>query len=181
MEEKKSKYEIKIEKLTIFRISMVLLFEFLFEFSFGLVFYIFTKEEKYYDKDTCVNLLYWGDKIWKLYTIEFSIAFVCFVIGLASFLCCKENLTKIYIGFNNAFKSVIFILSLIILSIITVVYNNSEECDELGQLTFIWLCFHYILLSIACLACLIIWVVTYIIYRRSRSHKKEEKLSLLQV
>lgn len=179
MEEKESKYETKIEKLTFFRILMVFLCEFIFEFSFGLVFFIFTEEETYYGGDSCEKLLYWTKQIWRLYTIEFSIAFVCFLIGILSLFCCTKKLTKVYVGFNNSFKSVIFVLSCVILAIITVVYNYEEPCMQLRDLTFYWLCFHYTLLAIACLACMVIMVVTYIIYRRSTKFKKDQRTSLL--
>lgn len=170
MEELKLKYETKIEKLTCFRISMVLLCEILFEFSFGLVFFILTENESYYGGDSCRKLLYWAKLIWKIYLAEFSIAFVCFLIGLMSLLFRRIILTKIYVGFNNFFKGIIFIASVVVLCIITIIYNEEENCNELRDLTFIWLVFHYILLGIACTACCIILCVTGIIYKRNRTH-----------
>ncbi len=68
MEEKKSKYETKLEKLTFLRIFIVLLCEIVFEFSFGLVFYIFTENEGYYGQE-CVDLVFLARTIWKLYFI----------------------------------------------------------------------------------------------------------------
>jgi hypothetical protein len=169
MEEIKLEYETKLQKLTCFRIVIVLLCEILFEFSFGLVFFIFTENESYYGGDSCGQLLYWTKILWKIYLTEFSIASVCFCIGIMS-LCCKRNiLTKIYIGFYNFFKGIIFLASLVVLAIITVIYNLGEECNKLRDLTFIWLVFHYSLLGVACTSCCIILCVTGIIYKRNRS------------
>ena len=178
MEEKKSKYETKLEKLTFLRIFIVLLCEIVFEFSFGLVFYIFTENEGYYGQE-CVDLVFWARTIWKLYFIEFCIAFICFLIGIMSLLCYKKPLTKLYIGFNNSFKSLIFIASLIIMCIITVVYNEKEKCNLLSQVTFVWLIFHYSLLGIACLACCIILFVTIKVYRKSKRDESNKRASLL--
>jgi len=170
MEEIKLNYETKIEKLTCFRITIVLLCEILFEFSFGLVFYIFTENQAYFGGDTCIKLLYWTKILWKIYLTEFSIAFVCFLIGVMSVLLNRIILTKIYIGFNNFFKGIIFIASVIVLSFITIIYNEKEKCNKLRDLTFIWLVFHYVLLGVACTSCCIILCVTGIIYKRNRTH-----------
>jgi hypothetical protein len=164
---KQNKNEIKLEKLTLLRISVVLFFEFLFEFSFGIFFYIFTQDQSYYGDD-CQTLLFWANILWMVYFAEFSIAFICFIIGFISLLCCTILLKKVYVGFNNFFKSLIFIISIALLGIITVVYNMDEKCNQLRDLTFIWMLFQYILLGLAVLACCIILIITCIVYIKNR-------------
>jgi len=176
MEENQTKYETKLEKLTFLRIFTVFLCEIIFEFSFGFVFYLFTEFEGYYGPE-CIDLPIWARFIWKMYIIESSIALICFMIGLTALCCYKKILTKVYVAFNNFFKSLIFLASITILAIITYVYNEKEQCRELGRLTFVWLIFHYSLLSVACLACCTILVVTIIIYKRAKKSEELDKMS----
>jgi hypothetical protein len=176
MEEKKTKNETKLEKLTFTRILIVLICEIVFEFSFGFVFFLFTEYDDYSGPE-CVDLLFWARFIWKMYVIESSIALICFLIGLTSLCCYRRHFTKIYVSFNNFFKSLIFLASIIILAIITVVYNENEKCSKLHQLTFVWLVFHYSLLAVAVMACCIILVVTIMVYRGANKRDEGDEMS----
>ncbi len=178
MEVKKSRYETKLEKLTCFKILIVFLCEFTFEFSFGVLFFIYTKDEKFYGKGDCDQLLFWSGNLWKLYLIEFSFAFLLFCIGISSLLCYNQFLTKVYIGFNNSFKTLIVIFSVVILPAMTVIYNYNEECGELRTLTFYWLIFHCTLLGFTLIACIIICFVTCYIVRTNKKYR-ENRLTLL--
>ena len=53
----KKKLETKLEKLTCFRITIVFLCEVLFEFSFGIVFFILTNGQSYY-MEKCADLFW---------------------------------------------------------------------------------------------------------------------------
>ncbi len=169
MEEKPNKYETKIEKLTFFRILIVFLCEILFEFSFGLFFFLFSEYEGYY-REGCIELLFWTKTIWKLYLAEFTVAFICFFIGILSLFCYNRKLTKVYVAFNNFFKSIIFFASIIILTIVFMIYKSERDaCDQLGELTFYWLIFHFSLLGFACIAALTILVVTFLFYKKRKN------------
>ena len=50
-----------------------------------------------------------------IYIIEFALATLCFLIGIISFCGCNSLFTKIYKAFNNLFKSIIVIISVIFL------------------------------------------------------------------
>ena len=170
--QKISKYETKLEKLTFFRIFVVLLCEIIFEFSFGLAFFFFSEYDGYYS-DQCENLVFWARTIWKLYLAEFTVAVICFLIGILSLICSRQVLTKVYIAFNNFFKSIIFFASIIILTIVFIVYNEEENCNKLGDLTFYWLAFHFSLLSFAFIAGLTILIATLFFYYKSKKKRSD--------
>jgi hypothetical protein len=175
---KELKYELKLEKLTFFRIFIVFICEIVFEFSFGIFFYWFTENDGYYGSD-CKQLVYWTKKIWILYLIEACVALICFLIGLVSLFCYKKLMTKLYISFNNLFKTIIFLCSIVILTKITIIYQIKEDCNQLGLLTLFWLIFHYTLLGIALLAGIFILIITIIIYRRNKKKSLLDRKSLL--
>lgn len=174
--EKENKYELKLEKLTFLRIFIVFICEIVFEFSFGIFFYWFTEHDGYFGPN-CKQLAYWTKKIWILYLAEACVALICFLIGLVSLFCYKKLMTKLYIGFNNLSKTVIFICSIVILSTITIIYQKKEDCNQLGLLTLFWLIFHYTLLGIALLAGIFILIITIIIYRRNKKKKLLDRMS----
>lgn len=180
MEIKPNKYETKIEKLTLLRITVVLLSEILFEFSFGFFFLIFSEDDKL-NKNECVLLLYWTTFLYILYLVEFAIAFLCFLIGIFSLFCFKNLLTRIYVSFNNFFKSIIFLASLFCLVIISYAYNQDENCGKLRSLTFIWMVFHFLLLSVALLACCIVLIITFMIYFKNKKRELSERESLINL
>jgi hypothetical protein len=99
--------ETKLEKLTLFRISIVFLCEFLFEFSFGILFFIFTTDPKYYEDGLeagthCADFAKSVQIVWLVYLVEFSVACLCFLIGIIALIrYCRRIFTRIYISLNN--------------------------------------------------------------------------------
>lgn len=174
---KKKFYETKIDHLTFLRVITVYICEIVFEFLFGIAFiyYLYSYDEDclylQLEKKYIKNLVY-------IYIIEFALATLCFLIGIISLCGCNSLFTKIYKSFNNLFKSIIVIISVILLILISVQFFknksllNKENCGHLKTWLQVWIGYQLFLISIAVIAVITICVVS--IYLFCKNNSKEE-------
>ena len=179
-EEKKDYYETKINHLTLFRVVLVFICEFICEFSFGIMFSYYYNlfphctllKTKQYNYIIIVSFTY---------RVEFGLATICFLIGLASLLCCNTLLTKIYVSFNNLFKSIIVIVSIVLLVLVFLQYwenglKTNGECGNLKLWVIIWMSYQLFLLGVAVIAIIIIG--TFSLYLYCKDYDKEEIIDI---
>lgn len=173
----KKSYETKIEHLTFLRVICVYICEIVFEFLFGIAFiyYQHSYDEKclylQLEKKYIKNLV-------NIYIIEFALATLCFLIGIISLCGCNSLFTKIYKSFNNLFKSIIVIISVILLILISVQFFqnknllNKDNCGHLKTWLQVWIGYQLFLISIAVIAVITICIVS--IYLFCKNNSKEE-------
>ena len=175
---KKNKYETKIEHLTYERIFLVYLCEVVLEFSFGVIFIYYALNYPLCNTGDDATIHWYVQLLSITYTCEFTLATVCFLIGLASLAFCQSMLTKIYVSFNNFFKSFIVLLSIILLGLVIYQYLkkgltcNVDNCGHIKIWLILWMSYQLVLLGIAAIAALFLCGVSVFLYCKDYDNQK---------
>ena len=151
--------------------------EIVFEFLFGIAFiyYLYSYDDEclylQLEKKDIKNLVH-------IYIIEFALATLCFLIGIISLCGCNSLFTKIYKAFNNLFKSIIVIISVILLILISVQFFknksllNKDNCGHLKTWLQVWIGYQLFLISIAVIAVITISLCLFICFARTTRKRK---------